>query len=346
MSNRVAKPSENWLSLQKRLHATAPSPALPRIKRQKSSPETPSASTSSNVVPSVSPSPAGDLFHHDDTVEALRSLILSPIPCSPDLPSKDRQPGPYIALDCEMVGVGPTGEESTLARVSVVNYFGTVLLDEFVRQKERVTDWRTQWSGIRARDMINAKHFEEVQRSVAELINGRILVGHAVQNDLKALMLSHSRAQIRDTQILAHRHGQSRSARPALRNLVRDMLGVKIQEGEHSSVTDARATMAIYRLHRSQWERGYAVIPIRSQEKVKEVSKGPRQRKSIRTKSVAKISMKASLLSEKRKGVSSGLSTVIRNRRNVRGGVGTKVKWWSQLAGTRDGSKGHISVVK
>jgi RNA exonuclease 4 len=49
-------------------------------------------------------------------------------------------------------------------------------------------------------------------------------------------MLSHPRAQIRDTQHLAHRHGQSRSARPALRNLVRDMLGAKIQEGEHNSV--------------------------------------------------------------------------------------------------------------
>ena len=52
----------------------------------------------------------------------------------------------------------------------------------------------------------------------------------------QALMLSHPRAQIRDTQILAHRYGQSRSARPALRTLVHDMLGTKIQEGEHNSV--------------------------------------------------------------------------------------------------------------
>jgi RNA exonuclease 4 len=57
-----------------------------------------------------------------------------------------------------MVGVGPMGAESTLARVSVVNYFGAVLLDEFVRQKERVTDWRTQWSGVRAKDMINGDY--------------------------------------------------------------------------------------------------------------------------------------------------------------------------------------------
>jgi len=58
-------------------------------------------------------------------------------------------------------------------------------------------------------------------------------------------MLSHPRAQIRDTQILAHRYGQSRSARPALRNLVSGMLGVKIQEGEHNSVR--RNPMSSYR---------------------------------------------------------------------------------------------------
>jgi RNA exonuclease 4 len=110
-------------------------------------------------VPHGSPSPVGNPVLHRDTVESLRFLIFSPTPFSPDLPPKDRQPGPYIALDCEMVGVGPMGRESTLARVSVVNYFGVVLMDEFVRQKERVTDWRTQWSGVRARDMINGDSY-------------------------------------------------------------------------------------------------------------------------------------------------------------------------------------------
>jgi RNA exonuclease 4 len=53
-----------------------------------------------------------------------------------------------------MVGVGIEGVESSLARVSLVNYYGAVQLDEFVRQKERVVDYRTQWSGIRETDMI------------------------------------------------------------------------------------------------------------------------------------------------------------------------------------------------
>jgi RNA exonuclease 4 len=59
-----------------------------------------------------------------------------------------------VAVDCEMVGVGPDGKESSLARVSVVNFHGVVLLDEFVRQRERVVDYRTEYSGVRPGDLI------------------------------------------------------------------------------------------------------------------------------------------------------------------------------------------------
>ncbi len=64
------------------------------------------------------------------------------------------RPGKFVAVDCEMVGVGVDGAESSLARVSVVNFHGAVLLDEFVRQRERVVDYRTEFSGVRERDMI------------------------------------------------------------------------------------------------------------------------------------------------------------------------------------------------
>lgn len=66
-------------------------------------------------------------------------------------------PGKYLAIDCEMVGVGIDGEESSLARVSIVNYWGAVQLDEFVKQKERVVDYRTKWSGIRPSDMVGGR---------------------------------------------------------------------------------------------------------------------------------------------------------------------------------------------
>lgn len=93
-------------------------------------------------------------------------------------------PGKYVALDCEMVGIGAGGIESALARVSLVDYHGRVLLDAFVRPREQVTDWRTHVSGVRETDMKNALTFEDVQRQVSKLLDGRILVGHALSNDL------------------------------------------------------------------------------------------------------------------------------------------------------------------
>lgn len=84
-----------------------------------------------------------------------------------------------------MVGLGHLGSESSLARVSLVNYHGHILYDTFVQQKERVTDWRTWVSGIKETDLVGAPTFETVQKKVAELIEGRILVGHAIENDLK-----------------------------------------------------------------------------------------------------------------------------------------------------------------
>lgn len=63
------------------------------------------------------------------------------------------RPTNFLALDCEMVGVGPFGLESALARVTIVNYVGDIVLDEFVRPQEQVTDWRTPVSGIRKEHM-------------------------------------------------------------------------------------------------------------------------------------------------------------------------------------------------
>lgn len=84
-----------------------------------------------------------------------------------------------------MVGLGHMGSESMLARVSLVNYHGHVLLDTFVQPRERVTDYRTWVSGIRESDLRGAPSFDVVQKQVAELVEGRVLIGHAIDNDTK-----------------------------------------------------------------------------------------------------------------------------------------------------------------
>uniref|UniRef100_UPI0037E8756A RNA exonuclease 4 n=1 Tax=Semicossyphus pulcher TaxID=241346 RepID=UPI0037E8756A len=159
-----------------------------------------------------------------------------------------------VAIDCEMVGVGPDGEDSILARVSLVNQFGKCIYDKFVKPTERVTDYRTAVSGIRPADIRDGEDVRTVQREVAEILQGRIVVGHAIYNDLKILLLDHPKKKIRDTQKYKPFKKTVKSGRPSLKLLCREILNVKVQQGEHSSVQDAQATMRLYTLAKKQWE--------------------------------------------------------------------------------------------
>ncbi|KAG0193433.1 3'-5' exonuclease [Apophysomyces sp. BC1034] len=170
---------------------------------------------------------------------------------------KDAKLGKYVAIDCEMVGVGPTAEESALARVSLVNFNGAVLLDTFVKPQERVTDYRTKVSGVQSKHLVDAPTFKETQQKVADIIKDRILVGHAVHNDLQALMLDHPRLLIRDTQRYKEFRKLSRGNTPGLKMLVQKVLEVDIQAGSHSSVEDARFTMLLYRKVKADWEKSF-----------------------------------------------------------------------------------------
>ncbi|RAQ99520.1 rna exonuclease 4 [Stemphylium lycopersici] len=191
--------------------------------------------------------------------------ILDPHPDFPDVEnegvSEVALPGKYVALDCEMVGVGPEpNRDSALARVSLVNYHGHQVYDSYVQVPRHIeiTDYRTAVSGIEPKHMRKdvARPFEEVRNDLKILLTGRILVGHAVKNDLDVLILKHDKRFIRDTskfsrfRELATIPGRT----PGLKLLAEKLLGVEIQVGAHSSVEDARATMALFRLEKDSFE--------------------------------------------------------------------------------------------
>ncbi|KAI5300500.1 hypothetical protein KEM56_002392 [Ascosphaera pollenicola] len=179
--------------------------------------------------------------------------------------------GKYVAIDCEMVGVGPNPDrDSSLARVSVVNYDGEQVYDSYVQQLEEVTDWRTFVSGITPKHMLTARPFDEVQRDVSKLLEGKILIGHAVSNDLNVLMLGHPRRDIRDTSHHPPYKKLAGGGSPKLKTLASELLGIEIQGAAHSSVEDARATMLLYRRDKDTFEREHAkkwpVKAIKTQE--------------------------------------------------------------------------------
>ena len=159
-----------------------------------------------------------------------------------------------VSVDCEMVGCGVDGLRSVLARCSIVNYHGAVLYDCYVQPTELVSDYRTHVSGIRPTDLEppRAIPFHQAQREVQDLLQGRVVVAHSVVGDLQALGLSYPLHLLRDT---AHFHALCPDRPRSLRSLVHERLGwMTFQSGEHDSVEDARAVMALYRSVEDAWE--------------------------------------------------------------------------------------------
>ena len=81
-------------------------------------------------------------------------------------------PGKMVAIDCEMVGTGPKGHVSSLARCSIVNYDGDVLYDEYILPPCHIVDYRTRWSGIRKQHMVNATPFKIARNQVGGMRDG------------------------------------------------------------------------------------------------------------------------------------------------------------------------------
>lgn len=159
--------------------------------------------------------------------------------------------GKFVAMDCEFVGVGDD-DKSALARVSIVNFYGVLLLDTFVKPQAKVTNWRTWVSGVAPHHMKEAISFVEAQEKVKSIITGKTLVGHALGGDLKCLELKHPRKKIRDTSKYSGFRVETKGHAPSLKKLTLQHFNLEIQKGQHSSVEDARATMALFRKFKSQ----------------------------------------------------------------------------------------------
>ncbi|NXK00897.1 I20L2 protein, partial [Corythaixoides concolor] len=177
-------------------------------------------------------------------------------------------PAKLVAIDCEMVGTGPGGRTSDLARCSIVGYRGDVVYDRYVLPAAPIVDYRTRWSGIRRRHMAGAVPFGEARREILRILSGKVVVGHAIHNDFKALKYVHPKALTRDTSripLLNRRGGFPEGASVSLKRLTKELLHRDIQVGKsgHSSVEDARATMELYKVVEDEWEQHLLLNPER-----------------------------------------------------------------------------------
>jgi RNA exonuclease 4 len=242
------KLSSNWQALRKALHAE--NPQRSKVNRRVRIPaKLPSSENKSSSVP-----PAGEIVMEAPPPKC-SMFVRGALRGGPAKPTK------IVALDCEFVGVGEGGREDVLARASLVNSRGEVLFDAFVRVDRPVVNYRTEVSGVRPEDLTapDAADPKAARAEIADILKGRILVGHAVGNDLRVLRITHPRKDTRDTadyyKRLWRKNGRRGGAPPALRQVVAKVLGVdQFQTLEHDSCEDARAALALYKKSSKEWE--------------------------------------------------------------------------------------------
>ncbi|CRK97574.1 CLUMA_CG010960, isoform A [Clunio marinus] len=193
----------------------------------------------------------------------------------PGSPPEDGNTGIY-ALDCEMCFTG-CGLE--LTKVSIIRSDGNLFYESFVRPDRDIVDYNTRYSGITEKDLNTTtsswnhsnnmrrastasnssssstgsnnghtktvKTLKEVQKDLLKFIfDDTILIGHSIENDLKALKLIHK--TIIDTSI-TFPHFYGLPYRRSLKTLTKSILKRDIQQNStgHCSFEDSRACLEL-----------------------------------------------------------------------------------------------------
>eukprot|EP00096_Caligus_rogercresseyi_P014875 TRINITY_DN7354_c0_g1_i1.p1 TRINITY_DN7354_c0_g1~~TRINITY_DN7354_c0_g1_i1.p1 ORF type:complete len:579 (-),score=153.88 TRINITY_DN7354_c0_g1_i1:367-2103(-) len=148
------------------------------------------------------------------------------------------------SLDCEMAF---TTSGMELVKVTVISVDGSPVYESFVRPDTRIVDHNTRFSGVTAKDLTSypTKTLKQVQSDLLRIISAdTILIGHALDNDFRALRLIHDK--VVDTAVLFP-HFYGIPYRRSLKSLAEIYLKRRIQTREmgHDPYEDALASVEL-----------------------------------------------------------------------------------------------------
>ncbi|KAK0473257.1 hypothetical protein IW261DRAFT_1505179 [Armillaria novae-zelandiae] len=135
-----------------------------------------------------------------------------------------------------------------VARVSLTDYRGRILLDTLVRPTHQVESYRTEDTGFSPSTFMGAPTLQEVQTRVSSIIRDKIIVGHRLWDFLSVLGLTHPAIATRDLALfLPMRQKLKSRAIVELPLLVNYFMGRNIGLQYEDSLETARAVIDLFR---------------------------------------------------------------------------------------------------
>ena len=167
------------------------------------------------------------------------------------LPKTHKLSTPIIAIDCEMVVC--TDSQKHLARLSIVNFNRHTLFDEFIKPELPVKNYLNHITNIDSFKLQTAHSLAHYLPIIQNIINDKTIVGHTLSSDFEALKIEINERQKRD--ISEFSFFKNEKFKVGLKDLTDRYLNMKIQDGKHSSVEDARAALELYKLYKQEIDR-------------------------------------------------------------------------------------------
>ncbi|KAF9056644.1 hypothetical protein BJ165DRAFT_1435171 [Panaeolus papilionaceus] len=149
----------------------------------------------------------------------------------------------FVAVSVITIWGGEKGQrdkQPMVARVSICDYYGGVLLDTYVHPRKLIQDCRASKTGISYNHLCGAPKYPEIKQQVRNIIQNKILVGHRIWSFLSALELSHSALNTRDMALYIPLRESDKTEYDSvveLPVLVKRFLGVDIGQGFEDSVS-------------------------------------------------------------------------------------------------------------
>jgi len=174
-----------------------------------------------------------------------------------------------------------------LCKVTVVGIDGRLVYETIIRPDDTIIDYNTRFSGVTARDLKrgSVKSLKDVQNDLLGFINANtILIGHGLENDLRALKLVHMTV-IDTSLVFPHYYGIP--FRRSLKSIVQSYLKHEIQAETacgHDSYEDARSGVELM-----LWKVQQDFCQQSSSPVQQSMSTSPRQRAPIQPSAATRI---------------------------------------------------------